>query len=85
MYNSGFIKLTKQIEPQTIMTLDDDIAKSIKKMDSIQHIINRLPGINCGICGSPTCRAFAEDIVLGTRDDSYCPVVTIKEKMKKNI
>ena len=25
----------------------------------------RLPGLDCGSCGAPTCRALAEDIVRG--------------------
>jgi iron only hydrogenase large subunit-like protein len=77
MYNSGFIRLTEKINSKSIMTLDSDISKSIKMMDTLQNIANSLPGINCGICGSPTCRAFAEDIVTGNRRDSICPVSNI--------
>ena len=43
-------------------------------MAKIQAIKNSLPGIDCGACGSPTCRAFAEDIVKGTADPDGCVV-----------
>lgn len=82
LYKSGFIKLTSEIKPRAVMSLDNDIRKSIEKMDTMQSIINKLPGINCGICGSPTCRTFAEDIVTGNRSDSICPVMDIMSKIK---
>ena len=31
-----------------------------------------LPGIDCGACGSPKCRAFAEDIVAGRAEAGMC-------------
>jgi Na+-translocating ferredoxin:NAD+ oxidoreductase RNF subunit RnfB len=33
-----------------------------------------LPGLDCGACGAPDCRALAEDIVKGLADDSFCLV-----------
>ena len=30
------------------------------------------PGIDCGACGSPKCRAFAEDIVAGRAEAGMC-------------
>ncbi len=35
----------------------------------------RLPGIDCGACGSPTCAAFAEDVVIGDADQAQCVVL----------
>ena len=34
-------------------------------MAQIQKLRQELPNIDCGACGCPTCRAFAEDIVKG--------------------
>lgn len=84
MYENGFIRLTEEILPISVMSLDNDIKKSIQKMDAIQNIVNDLPGINCGICGSPTCRAFAEDIVTGSPNDTVCPVLNIVKKNKES-
>lgn len=77
MYESGFIRLTHKIEPKAIMGLDQDMRKSIEKMENMQNIIKGLPGINCGICGAPTCQAFAEDIVMGHRERMECPIINI--------
>lgn len=77
MYDSGLIRLTKKIEPKEISRLDSDINKSIEKMDLIRNISANLPGINCGICGSPTCEALAEDIVTESNMDRICPLVNM--------
>jgi Na+-translocating ferredoxin:NAD+ oxidoreductase RNF subunit RnfB len=34
----------------------------------------RLPGINCGACGAPSCTTFAEDVVTGLAEESRCIV-----------
>lgn len=83
MYKSGFIRLTEPIEPKAIMRLDDNISRSIKKMEMIKEILKHLPGIDCGVCGAPTCKAFAEDIVRGDNQDNVCIVKTM-ESFKNN-
>jgi Na+-translocating ferredoxin:NAD+ oxidoreductase RNF subunit RnfB len=82
MYENGFVKFSEKIEPKSVDRLDTDIKKSIEKMDTMRSIIINLPGIDCGICGSPTCRAFAEDVVTGTRNSSSCPVKNISKNLK---
>jgi iron only hydrogenase large subunit-like protein len=74
MYTNNIIRMSNKIEPSSVMKLDNDLTNSIKKMNAMENIMAGLPGIDCGICGSPTCRAFAEDIVTGSRKDSFCPV-----------
>lgn len=78
MYQDGFIRLTEEIKPREIMRLDDNIEKSMKKMEMIKEILKYLPGIDCGVCGSPTCRAFAEDIVRGENEKAICIVKTME-------
>lgn len=84
LYNDGFIRLTEEIKAESVLTLDKDIKKSIKKMDTIRNIVKGLPGINCGICGAPTCQAFAEDVVMGSQEDSKCPIMKIIENNGSN-
>ena len=83
MYQDGLIRLTEHIEPRAIMRLDDDIAKSMKKMEMIKEMLKYLPGIDCGVCGAPTCRAFAEDIVKGENQKSVCIVKTMESFKNK--
>ncbi|MEE0840361.1 MAG: [Fe-Fe] hydrogenase large subunit C-terminal domain-containing protein [Acutalibacteraceae bacterium] len=55
-----------------ISRLSDNMAQSMRMMADIQKLRKALPGIDCGSCGAPTCRAFAEDIVKGQTDLSKC-------------
>ena len=43
-------------------------------------ILEGLPGYDCGSCGSPTCRTFAEDIVRG-----YCTEMDCIHKLKDQL
>ncbi|MBQ4478795.1 MAG: 4Fe-4S binding protein [Bacteroidales bacterium] len=61
-----------KIEPRSIVKLDDDMAEAMKKMKRINEINNILPQVDCGICGTPSCQAFAEDIVQKKADIKRC-------------
>ena len=69
-----------------IQRLSENFAESLRMMSDIQKLRNVLPGIDCGACGAPTCRAFAEDVVRGNVKRDGCPVEKSKrldEKSKK--
>lgn len=85
MYESGFLRLTEEIQPKSVMRLDTDLLKSIQKMEMVTEILKNLPGIDCGVCGSPTCRAFAEDIVKGENNKAVCIVKTMEGFKNKEI
>ena len=46
-----------------ISRLSDSIVESMRMMGEIQRLREELPCIDCGSCGAPNCRAFAEDVV----------------------
>lgn len=58
-----------------ISRLSDNMAESMRMMAEIQRLKQNLPGIDCGACGSPTCRAFAEDSVKGSLFGRKCVVL----------
>jgi hypothetical protein len=62
--------------------LDDDIRVSIRMMAEIQAIQKTLPGLDCGSCGAPTCRALAEDVVKGNASVDDC-IIKIKERLRE--
>ena len=64
--------------------LSDNIGESMRLMSRIQALRRELPGIDCGSCGAPSCRAFAEDIVMGNADQNDC-IIAYKELIKKYI
>ena len=62
-----------------IQRLSENFAESLRMMSDIQKLRDVLPGIDCGACGAPTCRAFAEDVIRGNVHRDGCPV----EKSKR--
>ena len=61
-------------EYNPISRLSDSMAESMRMMADIQNLKKALPGIDCGSCGAPTCRAFAEDVVKGLADVKECVI-----------
>ncbi|MBR5242389.1 MAG: 4Fe-4S binding protein [Clostridia bacterium] len=61
-------------EYNQISRLGNSIAESMRMMADIQNIRSTLPGIDCGSCGAPTCRAFAEDVVKKQACINDCPI-----------
>ncbi|MBQ9743179.1 MAG: 4Fe-4S binding protein [Ruminococcus sp.] len=57
-----------------ISRLSESMSESMRMMAEIQKLRDKLPGIDCGACGAPTCRAFAEDVVKGTAKLSDCTI-----------
>ena len=65
-------------EYSPISRLGSTIAESMRMMADIQKLRNDLPGIDCGACGAPSCKAFAEDIVKKLACPEDCPIKTAK-------
>ena len=79
--NKYVLKADKQIVPNSVMRLDDDISEAMRKMEQMEDIVRSLPGYDCGSCGSPTCNSFAEDIVRGYCNKMDC-IHILKEQLK---
>ena len=63
------------------VTLSDDMNKAMTMMAEIENVVSTLPGLDCGSCGSPSCRAFAHDVVKGEVDYDNC-IVKMREILK---
>ena len=67
-----------------IQRLSENFAESLRMMSDIQKLRDVLPGIDCGACGAPTCRAFAEDVIRGNVGRDSCPVEKSKRLDQQN-
>ena len=70
-----------------IQRLSDNFGESLRMMSDIQKLRSGLPGIDCGACGAPNCRAFAEDVVRGEADAAGCVVMRnqqLEEQLRQN-
>jgi hypothetical protein len=65
LYSQNYFRIKGKFEPRPLKPLDTDLAKAIKKRKLKEEIHEALRKIDCGICGAPTCLAFAEDVVRG--------------------
>ena len=54
--------------------LSDDMHEAFRMRMEIQKLTESLPALDCGSCGAPTCRAFAEDVVRGLASEEECIV-----------
>lgn len=64
--------LVDEVQPRSMMVLDPDISKALEKMEKIEKMKSHLPQIDCGVCGAPTCEAFATDVVCERADLHQC-------------
>ncbi|MBQ9517385.1 MAG: 4Fe-4S binding protein [Eubacterium sp.] len=74
-YIPGTYLFNELPEYQPISRLSDSMAESMRMMADIQNLKDSLPGIDCGACGAPSCRAFAEDVVRGLTTVDDCLIL----------
>lgn len=62
--------------------LGADRMQSFRMMAEIERIYKLLPGMDCGSCGAPTCRAHAEDVVRHESRLDDC-VIRMREHLRE--
>ena len=78
-YREGYYHHERDLQPRLIDPLDANPLAAIKKMKARQLILDALPGIDCGACGAPTCRALAEDVVQERAERTDCVFVLFEQ------
>ena len=63
---------TEPLEFAPVLKLSQNLEEAMQMMEEIDVICEGLPGLDCGSCGSPSCRALAEDIVNGYANELNC-------------
>jgi len=79
--NSPLIRYDTPFEPHSILRLSDDVIEAAQMMEKLEEINRQLPGLDCGSCGSPTCRTLAEDIVRGHAVEMDC-IFKLRDKVR---
>jgi iron only hydrogenase large subunit-like protein len=80
-YETGCFFMGNPIPPRPIMKLDEDVTLAMFKVELLEKTVEHLPNLDCGSCGSPTCRALAEDIVRGLAFETDC-VFKLRERVR---
>jgi Na+-translocating ferredoxin:NAD+ oxidoreductase RNF subunit RnfB len=71
-YRRKEFQMDERLASRPLRPFDEDITRAIIKMKERDRILAELPKTDCGACGAPSCRAFAEDVVLGEADTASC-------------
>ena len=60
------------VEYEPVFRRGSNFRESFEMMGMVEDLTEQLPGLDCGSCGAPTCRALAEDIVRGEASRNDC-------------
>ena len=67
-----FGRWTEEVEYEPVFSLGSNFREKIQKMAQVEELTKKFPGIDCGSCGAPSCRALAEDITRGEAKETDC-------------
>lgn len=73
---------TSEVQYEPVFTLGENLEQSISMMAKVEELCKCFPGLDCGACGAPNCKALAEDIVRGIAEETDC-IHIFREKMSK--
>ncbi len=77
----GGMEWQKNLLFAPVLKLSDNMNEALRMMSEIDRICEELPGLDCGSCGAPTCRALSEDIVRGFANKNQC-IFIMREEIK---
>ncbi|MBQ2508481.1 MAG: 4Fe-4S binding protein [Bacteroidales bacterium] len=63
---------TEPLHSRSMMILDPDISVALEKLERINMLSAKLPQVDCGLCGAPSCNALATDVVCNNCQISDC-------------
>ncbi len=83
LYREGWFQAEREIRPMAREHPALDVAERIEQQRQVECILKKLPMKHCGVCGSPGCRTFAEDVVAGKARLENC--IYFKSRGSKEI
>lgn len=66
------VEWTEAVEYEPVFKLGDSMKESIDMIAKVEGLCKKFPGLDCGSCGAPTCKALAEDVVRGVAHERDC-------------
>lgn len=49
-----------------------DLRERVRRLQEAERIAALLPGLNCGLCGAPSCKTLARDVAAGEAERGDC-------------
>ncbi len=78
-YEEGWFFCDRKRVPSENMRPRLSISEAIRRQEEVEKVFRLLPEKECGLCGSPDCRTFAEDVVDGRATLDRCPLYDRRE------
>jgi hypothetical protein len=81
-YPTEDFSLKGSLEPRAAEKNADDLKERVRRKKAEEAVMAGLPGLNCALCGAPTCNTFAKDVAAGTAGVHEC-VFLSDERLKQ--
>jgi hypothetical protein len=72
LYKEGWFFSKKKLIPLESRFSHLSISERIERQKRVEETLKLLPNWECGLCGAPDCRTFAEDVVDGNASLDSC-------------
>lgn len=72
----------KPLAENPALRLAGNVSDAMQLMQQVEDVLATLPKLDCGSCGAPTCRALAEDVVLGLASKDDC-LLQLRDRVKR--
>ncbi|HUW81867.1 MAG TPA: [Fe-Fe] hydrogenase large subunit C-terminal domain-containing protein [Phycisphaerae bacterium] len=71
-YRRADFALKGRITPRNTQPEPGDLKQRVQRMKSGEAVTRALPGLDCGLCGAPTCETLAKDVAEGSARQDDC-------------
>ena len=81
-YPNEIFSLERPIRPRPIRGRTGNLKERVQMIQHAEAALANLPGLNCGLCGAPTCKELARDISMGDATKQDC-VLLSKDRLRE--
>ena len=81
-YPNEDFSLKGRVRPRAADESMDGLKERVKRIKTEETVLKALPGLDCGLCGAPTCKTFAKDVAAGSAPQNEC-VFLSDERLKQ--
>ena len=78
LYDSNWFFRAESSDAVQKIKSENERRFSFQELQKIERLVKFINGKNCGACGSPGCRTFAEDVVSGFSSPEQCVYLKIR-------
>jgi hypothetical protein len=68
--------LKASIRPRPGPGTADSLKQRVNMRKMAEEVLAALPGLDCGLCGAPTCRELAKDVSIGEAGKDNCVLLS---------